>query len=210
MHTSTGQQTHLTQPDCAPRYEQPRSCAWCGARRQDDRFRGLGGRSFGNSASRRDRKLERFCTACSSYARVARLPVKNCLIDAAHAGFACQWATSCSQSPQAVKRERDGHQAQKRQPRSNRRVKADQEDEVVPPGFLVAHALKLRCLRNVGRCWRLPGRDITNWHFYGHQQPSASGYDHYCKHCWNNAAVPGGDSEPVRAGEDSSSSSSVA
>ena len=52
-----------------------------------------------------------------------------------------------------------------------RQVKKEQELPVVPPGYLVAFAHKLRYLHYVGRCWRKPGRDIKNWQYYGQEQP---------------------------------------
>ena len=45
-------------------------------------------------------------------------------------------------------------------PRRKGQVQKEQELPVVPPGYLVAFAHKLRCLHYVGRCWRKPGRDI--------------------------------------------------
>ena len=91
-----------------------------------------------------------------------------------------------------------------------KRVKKEQEPVAVPPGFLVAYGHKLRCLHYVGRCWRLPGRDIKKWDYFGQQQPSPSEYDHFCKHCWGKGATPGGDSEATRVEEDSGSSSTDA
>ena len=91
-----------------------------------------------------------------------------------------------------------------------KRVKKEQEPMAVPRGFLVAYGHKLRCLHYVGRCWRLPGRDIKKWNYYGQQQPSPSEYDHFCKHCWGKGAALGGDSEAPRVEEDSGSSSTDA
>ena len=119
-------------------------------------------------------------------------------------------ASACS-SQQKVKRERPGRTPGiiETRPRM-KRVKKEQDHEVVPPGFLVAYGHKLRCLHYVGRCWRLPGRDIKKWDFYGQQQPSSADYDHFCKHCWSKGAVPGGDSEAARGEADSGSSSTDA
>ena len=95
-------------------------------------------------------------------------------------------------------------------PRRKRQVKIEQEIPVVPPGYLVAFAHKLRCLHYVGRCWRKPGRDIKNWQYYGQEQPGEQDYDHYCKHCWSKGTFPGQDSEQPRASDDSGSSSTDA
>ena len=95
-------------------------------------------------------------------------------------------------------------------PRRKRQVQKEQELPVVPPGYLVAFAHKLRCLHYVGRCWRKPGRDIKKWQYYGQEQPGEQEYDHYCKHCWSKGALPGQDSEQARAAEDSGSSSTDA
>ena len=61
---------------------------------------------------------------------------------------------------------------------------------LVPPGYLVAFAHKLRCLHYVGRCWRKPGRDIKNWQYYGQEQPGEQDYAHFCKHCWSKGTFP--------------------
>ena len=120
-------------------------------------------------------------------------------------------SASASSSQQKVKRERTGRTPGiiETRPRM-KRVKKEQDHEVVPPGFLVTYGHKLRCLHYVGRCWRLPGRDIKKWDFYGQQQPSSADYDHFCKHCWSKGAVPGGDSEAARMEADSGSSSTDA
>ena len=95
-------------------------------------------------------------------------------------------------------------------PRRKRQVKIEQEIPVVPPGYLVAFAHKLRCIHYVGRCWRKPGRDIKNWQYYGQEQPEEQDYDHYCKHCWSKGTLPGQDSEQQCAADDSGSFSTDA
>ena len=111
-----------------------------------------------------------------------------------------------------VKRERTGRTPGivETKPRRRKQEKARPEPAVVLPGYLVANGHKLRCLHYVGRCWRLPGRDIKNWQFYGQQQPTASEYDHYCRQCWSRGTLPGGDSEAAHTAEDSGSSSTDA
>ena len=74
-------------------------------------------------------------------------------------------------------------------PRRKRQVQKEQELPVVPPGYLVAFAHKLRCLHYVGRCWRKPGRDTKKWQNNGQEQPGGQEYDHYCKHCWTKGAL---------------------
>ena len=68
-----------------------------------------------------------------------------------------------------------------------RQIRNEQELPVVPPGYFVAFAHKLRCLHCVGRCWRKQGRDIKNWQYYGQEQPGEQEKDH-CKHCSHSQA----------------------
>ena len=117
-----------------------------------------------------------------------------------------------SSADATVRRERTGRTPGivETKPRRRRQEKARPEPAVVLPGYLVANGHELRCLHCVGRCWRLPGRDIKNWQFYGQQQPTTSEYDHYCKQRWSRGTLPGRDSEAAHTAEDSGSSSTDA
>ena len=78
---------------------------------------------------------------------------------------------------------------------------ADAEGTPFKDGDFVVSCARLKCLHQVGRCYRRPGRDYLHYEVFS-EVPPAGSYDKICLSCW-----PLGNSAPLKYDDSSAGSS---
>ena len=69
--------------------------------------------------------------------------------------------------------------------------------------YVVSQGTKA-CLHQVGRCYRVPGKDYATYKSFGRALPGPASYDYYCRSCWPDG---GGAPLGVSDGSDGDSAS---